>query len=116
MTRETLTLMPEGIAGSVYSRYWTGGTAIAGYRTLADVIAHTLEAVRHAPGPSFTYCYLPLVDHAAHEHGAKGAPTAAAVRAVDRMFEALASELRDEAVVALSADHGHLDAAPTSGC
>ena len=112
MTRETLILQPDAIVDSVYSRYWTGGRPASGYRSLPDALTQTLEAVRHAAGPSFTYLYAPHVDHAVHERGPRSAQASNALRAVEQLFAALVAELRGAALVALSSDHGHLAARP----
>ena len=110
ITRETLILQPDAIVDSAYSRYWTGGRPASGYRSLPDALTQTLEAVRHAAGPSFTYLYAPQVDHAAHERGPRSLQAGDALRVVEQLFEALVGELRGAALVALSSDHGHLAA------
>ena len=108
MTRETLVLVPEAIAGSVYSRYGTGGEPAVGYDTLAEGVEQTIRAVLGADGPSFVYLYIPHLDQAAHEHGPWSAEADQALRGIDRLFGVLAHELRGQATIALSADHGHL--------
>ena len=50
MQRETLCLMPRAIAGSVYSRYWSGGTPTEPYTSLADGLSQAIEAVRTPQG------------------------------------------------------------------
>ena len=112
MTRETLVLVPEAIAGSVYSRYGTGGEPAVGYGTLAEGVEQTIRAVLGADGPSFVYLYIPHLDQAAHEHGPWSAEANQALRGIDRLFGVLAHELRGQATVALSADHGHLGVGP----
>ena len=112
MTRETLVLVPEAIAGSVYSRYGTGGEPAVGYDTLAEGVEQTIRAVLGADGPSFVYLYIPHLDQAAHEHGPWSAEANQALRGIDRLFGVLAHELRGQATVALSADHGHLGVGP----
>ena len=112
MTRETLVLVPEAIAGSVYSRYGTGGEPAVGYDTLAEGVEWTIKAVLGADGPSFVYLYIPHLDQAAHEHGPWSAEANQALRGIDRLFGVLAHELRGQATVALSADHGHLGVGP----
>jgi hypothetical protein len=112
MTRETVSLLPEAISDSVYTRYWTGDGPASGYRTPIDALTQTLEAVRHAPGPSLTYIYAPHVDHALHEHGTTSARAGDALQVISRLYEALVEELRGEATVVLTSDHGHLGAGP----
>ncbi len=108
MTRETRVHVPREYAPSVYSRYGTGGPPASGYETLAEAVERTIAAVLGADGPGFTYLYVPHLDQAAHEYGPRSAEADQALRAVDRVYGALAHELRGQAVVALSSDHGHL--------
>ena len=108
--REVHCLLPRAIAGSVYSRYWAGDRDSTGYDSLADGFGQAAAVVRGAQQPTFTYLYVPHVDRAAHEHGADSRETRAAMFAVSQLVEALARELGTAAWVALTADHGHLDA------
>lgn len=108
MTRETRVLVPHAIAGSVYSRYGTGGEPASGYESLAEGVEQTIAAALGSDAPSFTYLYIPHLDQAAHEHGPWSGEAAQALRAINQVFGLLARELRGQAVVALSADHGHL--------
>ena len=108
MTRDTLVLLPQAIAGSVYSRYGTGGEPAVGYETLAEGVEQTIKAVLGADGPSFVYLYIPHLDQAAHEYGPWSAEATQALHGINQVFGLLARELHGQAVVALSADHGHL--------
>ncbi|MYA18842.1 MAG: alkaline phosphatase family protein [Chloroflexi bacterium] len=108
MTRDTLVLVPQAIAGSVYSRYGAGGEPATGYETLAEGVQRTIEAVLGADGPCFVYLYIPHLDQAAHEFGPWSAEATQALHGVNQVFGALAQALRGQAVLALSADHGHL--------
>ena len=108
MRRRTLCLLPEAIAGSVYSHYWTGGKPAAGYASLEEAFAAVGDAVYRRGGPSFSYVYAPQVDQAAHQGGPDSREVRNAVIAVDRLVQALAGELGDAARVVVTADHGHL--------
>ena len=71
-SREVLHIMPQQIAGSAYSNYWTGGTPQAGYdvESPEQVIEMAIRHLRSAQGPTCTYLYIPHVDSAAHKLGA----------------------------------------------
>ncbi len=104
-------LMPREIAGSVYSRYWTGGAATTGYQSLIGTVNSIVEAVAGADGPTFTYVYIPHVDKEAHQAGPESSGARAAVVAIDRLVADLKARLGDSAAVVVTADHGHLPVA-----
>ncbi len=108
LRRRTLCLLPQAIAGSVYTQYWTGGEPATGYDSFDDVFAAVADAVRGGDGPSFSYVYAPHVDHAAHQHGPDSREARGAIATLDRLVERLAIELGDAARVVLTSDHGHL--------
>ncbi len=101
-------LMPREIAGSVYSRYWTGGAAATGYESLTGTFNSIVEAVAGADGPTFTYVYIPLVDKEAHQAGPESVGARGAIGAIDRLVADLKARLGDSAAVVVTADHGHL--------
>ena len=111
-SREALHIMPQQIAGSAYSTYWTGGTPQAGYdvELLEQAIEMAIERIRSAQGPTCTYIYVPHVDSAAHKLGATHSDTLNAAMQVDRLLESLANSLPSNSRVVMTADHGHLDA------
>lgn len=108
MRRRCQFLMPREIAGSVYSRYWTGGAPATGYESLAGTLNSTMEAVLAADGPTFTYLYIPHVDKEAHQAGPESVGARDAVMAIDRLVADLKAGLGDSATVVVTADHGHL--------
>ena len=103
-------LMPHDIADSAYSRYWTGGAEVTGYRSLASAFTAIVEAVRDAGEPTFIYVYVPHVDKEAHESGAESAGARDAIVAIDSLVAGLTAKLGDSTAVAVTADHGHLAA------
>ena len=109
-TRESLSLAPEPIADSPYSRYCAGGTATQGFKTLADAVDKVIRRVREATQPTYTNLYWDGVDAKCHERGTGHASVRAAVRQLDLQIERLSSELPPDAKVVLTADHGLLDA------
>ena len=107
-TRDVQVILPAEIAHSPYSRYQTGGRQVVPYPGLAE-IPDLLAARVQAPGPAFTYCYLPEFDALAHEHGALAEQPLAAVGAIDGILSRLAASLPDDVRLLISADHGLLD-------
>lgn len=108
MRRRCQFLMPREIAGSVYSRYWTGTAAATGYESLAGTLNSTMNAVLAADGPTFTYLYIPHVDKEAHQAGPESVGARDAVMAIDSLVADLKAGLGDSATVVVTADHGHL--------
>ena len=111
-SREVLHIMPQQIAGSAYSNYWTGGTPQAGYDVGSpeQAIEMAIRHLRSAQGPTCTYLYIPHVDSAAHKLGATHSNTLNAAVKVDRLLESLAGMLPSNSRLVMTADHGHLDA------
>ena len=101
-------LMPRDIAGSIYSRYWSGGPAAAGYPSLNDTFEAALQTVTGADEPTFVYVYAPHVDSESHHAGPDSPGARSAILAVDRLVSTLASGLGDSATIVLTADHGHM--------
>ena len=108
-TRDTLSLLPAQIAGSVFSAYFSGGEAVRGYRTLRDAVRTGVARVRAAAGPTYTYLYWARVDDAAHRHGVGHRETGAAVGELDRELQRLEEGLDGRGRIVMSADHGFLD-------
>ena len=106
-------LMPHNIAGSVYSRYWAGGAAVAGYQSLTATFSSIMETVMAADEPTFVYVYVPHVDKEAHDGGPESVGTRDAIIAIDRLVADLKAGLGDSAAVVVTADHGHLAASPS---
>lgn len=105
-------VLPASIADSTYSRYIGGGSARAGYESLADAVEHIAARVEAAEGPTYTYWYVSRVDTLAHELGTAHERTTGAVRELDERLAALAARLARVAAptrLIVTADHGHLD-------
>ena len=110
MRRDTLSLLPQAIADTVYSRYAAGGGARCGYGSLREAVDLLVERVSGAGGPTFTYLYAPRVDSAAHDYGTGDHRVRAELAALDQQLARLAEQLAGRACIVVSADHGHLDA------
>ena len=66
---DTQIFVPKSIAGSVYSRYFSGGRATVGYTSLREGIDRAIRRIQGADEKTFTYFYTPRVDTLAHRHG-----------------------------------------------
>ena len=111
-SRDAIHIMPEQLVDSAYSNYWTGGHPQVGYKPDKPQQAIQLAArhLRSGAGPTCSYIYLPQVDSAAHKLGASHEVTLNAARDLDSLLGGLAESLPSNARIALTADHGHLDA------
>jgi hypothetical protein len=101
-----LAVQPSAIAGSIYSRYSTGGAEMSGYDSLAAAVATIASRIDDAREPTYTYLYIPYVDVAEHEHGFDSQPVRAALAHVDTRLARLADAVAGRARIIVSADHG----------
>ena len=110
--RDVRVVMPKALAGSVYSRYFSGGRKTVGYESLANggdlAVSHALESEEK----TFTYLYSPRVDSEAHKYGMARPQVQQALAEVEREIERMASRLGDRARIVVTADHGFLDVPP----
>jgi hypothetical protein len=104
--------MPADIAGSAYTRYCAGYTPTAGYREPAEALDLAARRVHEAERPSFTYVYLPDLDHASHEHGAGSAQAVGALARLDRLLAGFTERLAGRARLVVTGDHGLVDVPP----
>lgn len=110
--RKVMYLVPEKIAGSAYSRYWSAGVVSRGYKSITGAVNQVIKNMVGSKGTTFTYLYFPQVDHAAHRHGTGHEETLSALEQVDKAVEKLAASMPEDARLIITADHGHLDAEP----
>ncbi len=108
--RDVLAVVPERIAGSVYSRYFGGGRRTEGYASLASGVDIAIAHVSAAVDKTFTYLYVPHVDSLAHLHGITRPEVRHALCNVDRQIGRLRTAIESKARVVVTADHGFLDA------
>ena len=108
--RDTLSVLPERIAASVYSAYFSGDTPRLGYKSFEQAIDAVVARIGQASQPTFTYLYTDGVDSLAHTHGVTGPEVSAAVSSLDRQLARLSKALAGRATVTITADHGFLDA------
>ena len=107
-------LMPRNIAGSVYSRYWTGGEPTEEYPSLAGTYGAIMQAVMGADEPTFIYVYVPHIDNESHHSGSESIGARAALVAVDRLVADLHAGLGRSTTLVVTADHGHLGVTPAN--
>jgi hypothetical protein len=109
--RDAVSLLPEGIAGSVYTVYVAGGTPVRGYRDLAGGIDAVIARVSAARAPTYTYLYYPTLDTIEHARGHQSAEARAELLRVDRELARLAAAIAGRGRLAVSADHGQIEVA-----
>ncbi len=107
-----LFIHPEGIVGSVYTRYQSGNAPAAAYDryNLPAALETILDRVRRASEPTFTFLYTDILDMAAHTYGCSSHEVWNALTYIERALGHLASELNGRARLVVTSDHGHLDA------
>lgn len=110
LSSDFLSLAPESIADSPYSRYYAGETARLGFKTLAGAVDRVIARVERAYGPTSTNVYWDAVDLNCHAHGTGHTSVRAAIQQIDLQVERLSTNLPDSATLVLTADHGHLGA------
>ena len=108
--RDTLSVVPERIAPSVYSAYFSGDTPRLGYKSFEGAVDAIIDRIEEASLSTFTYLYTDRVDGLAHTHGITRPEVSAAVSSLDRQMARLAKALAGRATLVASADHGFLDA------
>lgn len=105
-----VSIQPDFIADSAFSRHAWAGARRVGYRTADDLVAAVEQAVRGHPDGGFVWAYLPQFDSVSHERGWQSEPAADVARRFDLLFERLAGRLRDTGALLLAtADHGFVD-------
>lgn len=86
------------------------------YETLDELAEAIPEVVTEAEDPSYCFAYVPSVDATSHESGTESQNYRETVGEVfDAVEEAVAgldAEVRDETLVVVTADHGHVNTDP----
>ncbi len=110
--RDAASWMPAPIAGSIYSRYFTGNTPTRGYRRIGDACAAIAERIAATAGATYTYFYIPDLDNAEHEHGPDAPEIGRVLQRLAAEIERLAEALPGSARIVISADHGQIAIPP----
>ena len=107
--RDSLSLFPDDIAGSVYSNYCIAGTRGGAYSNLKCAVDQVITKLHEAVEPTFTYLYWPNIDAVAHELGTSHLATTSAIRELDGELHRLSINVPGETRIVVTADHGLLD-------
>ena len=106
---ECFTVQPAEFTNTPLSRALYRGCEFAGVRG-SGAMAAAVRRLCSAPGRKrLIMVYENGVDVAAHMFGQRDRRYEGALRAADRLWERLAAELPPGAVLAATADHGHID-------
>ncbi len=104
-----LSIMPQPICDTIYSNYITGGTLRLGYTDIRDAFEKAAASVLSAPGPSFTYLYLPQLDTLCHRKGTGDRAVRNLLQELDRSIHRFTADLAGRARIVITADHGQTD-------
>lgn len=110
-TCDAALIMPVGIVDSVFTRWMGGAAQRIGYHKQGEMVAATVERVRRAEQPTFTYVYTSAPDTVAHEAGIHSPAASAAIDALDAHLEEIEESLEGihgGVRILVIADHGHL--------
>jgi hypothetical protein len=107
--RDRAWVVPNDIAGSVYTRYSSAGSANLGYERMSDAVASIAARIASASGPTYTYWYIPFVDVAEHQRGPSHPDVSRVLERVQRRIGELASALSGVARIIVTADHGQIE-------
>jgi len=111
MTHDALLIQPAAFWDSTCSRTMRGMRAGAGYDSLNHAIELITTRIANATGPTYTYLYIPDIDHQGHEHGINSAQATVALYHVNTALGDLAERLSGRARMIVTADHGQIDVA-----
>ena len=109
--RDAALIMPANIIDSVFTRWMAGDAQRTGYQKPKDIVTATIERVRKAEVPTFTYVYTPMPDTIAHEAGLDSPAAEEAIDALDADLDEIEEALHDVrggVRILVVADHGHL--------
>lgn len=110
-TLDAAVIMPSAIIDSVFTRWMSGTARRIAYHRQAEMVTATVQRVREASEPTFTYLYTPMPDTVAHEAGINSAAASAVIDTLDTHLEAIEEALEDVlggVRIVVIADHGHL--------
>jgi hypothetical protein len=112
--RKCFSLAPQDIVDSPFNLYHTRGATCSAYPALPEFFqALTLSLAGSGAQPSYTYAYLPDLDHLMHEVGPQDPAVRVMLGRIDRGFGALLGRLKGgDTTVIVTADHGFCSAPP----
>jgi len=109
LTHAAVMVTPAQIADSVYSDFCAGGGRRMPYTSVEQAFELALQHVQEASRPTFTWLYLPGLDGAAHTFGVASDPVARELELYEYLLDELVADLKGEARMAVTADHGLVD-------
>lgn len=107
--RQVRLLMPERIAGSVYTRSTAGRASPSGYRDLGRAFEDLALSLQMARGATYSYVYTAAIDSAVHSHGCDAPATRREVAALEAALQRLRERTTPDVKIVVSADHGAID-------
>lgn len=113
VTRDMEMRVPLVYVLSTFSRYLSGNCRTRGYLSLRHAQRRIRRRLRRLSArrgpPTITYWYIPDYDSACHTYGVAGAQARATLQQIQDLLLELAAEAPDDAVIAVTADHGLMD-------
>jgi hypothetical protein len=106
--RERMWVVPNNIAGSVFTRYSSADAACTGFARLSEAVDAISFRVSTAKTPTYTHWYIPFVDAAEHVHGPAHPEVRRQLLRVQRSIMDLAGRLGAGARIVVTADHGQI--------
>ena len=103
-------MLPDKIADSAFSRYFSGGRTRVGYGSFRNAIDLIVDRTRNAESPTFTYLYTDRIDSEIHSMGAGRAEIKGLLLEIDQLLDELRQRLDPSALLIVTADHGFRDA------
>ena len=98
---------------STFNRYLNGRCKTRGYRSLRQaqrrILRRLQSASRRRTDRTITYWYIPDYDSACHSHGVASHQARGTLQRIQEFLLELAVAAPDDAVVAVTADHGLID-------
>jgi hypothetical protein len=110
----TFAVNPSGFAGTALTRMLHQHATYAGYIATSSLTPIISRIVHQSRDLTYVYAYWPTVDTIAHVIGPLTPEHSAEVAGLDFQFGRLLASLRDrdDTLVLLVADHGHVDTEP----
>ncbi|MBW1722436.1 MAG: alkaline phosphatase family protein [Deltaproteobacteria bacterium] len=102
----SLSLLPEKIAHTPFSRYVSGGAPTAGYRDIDHAMEIVKGAITGSPEPGLLFLYLPQLDALSHEKGPNHPKVPNLLQKIDTSLRSLQESIGNKARIIITADHG----------
>lgn len=107
LNRKTCALFPNEFKDSVFSQFILSNGDRLGYDSIEDAFSIFSELIKKEDEETFTYMYLPQVDHNSHEFGVYSKEVYSVIDTIENQLKNI--NLNDELEVIIIADHGQTD-------